>query len=135
MVGVEQWAEIRRMHKVEGLSIREIARRSGRDRNTVRAALRSSEPPRYRRAPRATKLDPFKEEIVRLLKEDPKLPGKRLRELIEEDGYAGGRSGLNAADIARQPPARVEEKELQAPNAPPPRGLGPEGHERRPELL
>lgn len=94
MLGVEQWAEIRRMHKVEGLSIREITRRSGRDRNTVRAALRSSEPPRYRRAPRASKLDPFKAEIARLLKDDPKLPGKRVRELIEADGYAGGRSIL-----------------------------------------
>ena len=42
MLDVEQWAEIRRMHEVEGLSIREIARRSGRDRNTVRSALRSA---------------------------------------------------------------------------------------------
>ena len=28
MLDVEQWAEIRRMHFVEGLSIREIARRT-----------------------------------------------------------------------------------------------------------
>jgi transposase len=62
MVGVEQWAEIRRMHKVQGLSIREIARRTGRDRNTVRTALRSEGPPRYRRRPKPSKLDPFKEE-------------------------------------------------------------------------
>ena len=40
MVGVEQWAEMRRMHFVGGLSIKEIARRTGRDRNTVRRALR-----------------------------------------------------------------------------------------------
>src|SRR5215217_5959800 len=36
VVGVKQWAEIRRMHFVAGLSIKEIARRTGRDRNTVR---------------------------------------------------------------------------------------------------
>lgn len=76
MVGVEQWAQIRQMHKVQGLSIREIARRSGRDRNTVRAALRSEGPPRYRRGPKPSKLDPFKEEIHRLLKDDAALPGK-----------------------------------------------------------
>jgi predicted transcriptional regulator len=35
---VEQWAEIRRMHFVSALSIKEIARRTGRDRNTVRRA-------------------------------------------------------------------------------------------------
>jgi len=38
LVDVEQWAEIRRMHFVAGLSIKEIARRTGRDRNTVRVA-------------------------------------------------------------------------------------------------
>jgi transposase len=95
MLDVEQWAEIRRMHKVEGLSIREIARRTGRDRNTVRAALRSEGPPRYRRAPRPSKLDPFKEQIHRLLKDDATLPGKRIREEIEEDGYAGGKTILD----------------------------------------
>lgn len=35
MVGVELWAEILRMHFVAGLSIKEIVRRTGRDRNTV----------------------------------------------------------------------------------------------------
>jgi transposase len=94
MLGVEQWAEIRRMREVEGLSIREIARRTGRDRNTVRSALRSPEPPRYCRGPRGSKLDPHKPEIHRLLKRDPRLPGKRLRELLEEDGYGGSRTIL-----------------------------------------
>lgn len=95
MLGVEQWAEIRRMHKVEGLSIREIARRSGRDRNTVRAALRSEKPPRYRRGTRPSKLDPFKAQIHRLLKDEPELPGKRVREEIEEEGYEGGKTILD----------------------------------------
>jgi hypothetical protein len=95
LVEVEQWAEIRRMHFVCGLSIKEIARRTGRDRNTVRRALRSSEPPRYVRAPRPSKLEPFKDEIHRLLREDPKLPGQRVRELIEPLGYAGSKTILD----------------------------------------
>lgn len=95
MVDVEQWAEIRRMHKVQGLSIREIARRTGRDRNTVRAALRSAGPPRYRRGPRPSKLDPFKARIHELLEDDAQLPGKRIREEIEEDGYAGSKTILD----------------------------------------
>ena len=90
MLSVEEWAEIRRLHFVGGLSIRELVRRTGRDRKTVRSALRSSEPPRYRRAPRPSKLDPFKEEIHRLLREEPRLPGVRVRELIGELGYKGG---------------------------------------------
>jgi transposase len=95
VVGVEQWAEIRRMHFVVGLSIKEIARRSGRDRNTVRKALRSVEPPRYRRPPRPSKLDPFREEIHRLLRAEPRLPGKRLRELLAEQGYSGSKTILD----------------------------------------
>jgi transposase len=92
LVGVEQWAEIRRMHFVAGLSIKEIARRAGRDRNTVRRAVRSSAPPRYVRAPAGSKLDPFKDEIHRLLREDPRLPGQRIRELIASLGFDGGKT-------------------------------------------
>jgi transposase len=95
VVGVEQWAEIRRMHFVAGLSIKEIARRTGRDRNTVRRALRSDAPPSYRRAPAESKLEPFREEIHRLLREDSKLPGVRVRELIEPLGYAGSKTILD----------------------------------------
>ena len=92
---MEQWAEIRRMHFVERLAIKEIGRRTGRDRKTIRRALRSAEPPRYRRPPRASKLDPFRAEIERLLRSDPRLPGKRIRELIEELGYEGSKTILD----------------------------------------
>ena len=40
---MEQWAEIRRMHFVERLSIKEIHRRTGRDRKTIRRAVRAAE--------------------------------------------------------------------------------------------
>ena len=52
MVGVEQWAEIRRLYFVKRLSIKEISRRTGHGRNTIRRALRSADAPRYRRPPR-----------------------------------------------------------------------------------
>jgi hypothetical protein len=106
MLDVEQWAEIRRMHKVDGLSIREIARRTGRDRNTVRAALRSDVPPRYRRGPRPSELDPFKAQIHELLEGDAELPGKRVREEIEEEGYGGGKTILD--DYLREVRPRSE---------------------------
>jgi hypothetical protein len=92
---VEQWAEIRRMHFVERLSIKEIHRRTRHDRKTIRRALRSAEPPRYRRPPRRSKLDPFRDEIDRLLRSDPRLPGKRIRELIAELGYEGSKTILD----------------------------------------
>ena len=95
MVGVEQWAEIRRLYFVKRLSIKGIVRRTGHGRNTIRRALRSAEAPRYRRPPRPSKLEPFRDEVHRLLRADPRLPGKRLRELLEEQGYTGGKTILD----------------------------------------
>ena len=91
MIRVEQWAEIRRMYFVTGLSIKEIRRRTGLHRQTIRRALRAAEPPRYARRARPSKLDPFREEIHRLLRAEPRLPGRRMRELLQEAGYAGAR--------------------------------------------
>jgi hypothetical protein len=45
MITVEDWAEIRRLRKVEKLSERAIARRLGIHRDTVKRALRGDEPP------------------------------------------------------------------------------------------
>jgi transposase len=90
LVGVEQWAEIRRMHRVERLSIREISRRTGLHRKTIRRALSSDAPPRYVRAPVESKLDPFRDWICERLREDPAMPSLRLREMATELGYQGG---------------------------------------------
>jgi transposase len=92
LVDVERWAEVRREHFVRGVGIKELARRYGVDRNTVRRAVRSEQPPRYQRPLVASKLEPFKDEIHRLLSEDPKLPGVRVRELIEPLGFGGGKT-------------------------------------------
>jgi transposase len=92
LVGVERWAELRREHFVRGVSIKELARRTGLSRNTIRAALRSGEPPAYRRVSTGSKLDPFKDEIHRLLHDEPDMPGQRIRELIAGQGFAGGKT-------------------------------------------
>jgi transposase len=92
VLDVERWAELRREHFVRGVSIKELARRFGVDRNTIRRALRSAEPPRYERPARSSKLDPFKEEIHELLRGDPKLPGVRVRELISPLGFDGSKT-------------------------------------------
>jgi transposase len=92
VVSVQQWAEVRRMRFVEGLGIREIGRRTGLHRETIRRALRSSTPPRYARPARGSKLDSFREEVHRLLREDPEIESQRIRELLAEQGYAGGKT-------------------------------------------
>ena len=92
MVDVEQWAELRREHFVRGVSIKQLVARTGLSRNTVRAALRAPQPPKYQRAPAGSKLDPFKDEIHRLLKSDAAMPGQRIRELIAPLGFVGGKT-------------------------------------------
>jgi transposase len=96
VVGVEQWAEVRRMKRVEGLSAREIGRRTGLARDTVSRLLAAEEPPRYSRAPAGSILDPFKDWICQQLQADPKVPSQRLRELAVEIGYAGGKTIFDA---------------------------------------
>lgn len=68
---------------VDGLLIHEIHRGTGLRRKTIRRALESDDPPRYERPPRRSKLDPFKDEIQRLLREDARIPAKRIRELFD----------------------------------------------------
>ncbi|MGH7749043.1 MAG: sigma factor-like helix-turn-helix DNA-binding protein, partial [Candidatus Dormibacteria bacterium] len=49
MLFVEDWAEIRRLHRAEEMPIKVIARVMGCSKNTVKAALASEGPPRYER--------------------------------------------------------------------------------------
>ena len=56
---MEDWAEIRRLHRAEGLPIKAIGRRLGVSRNAVRRALASEEPPRYSRPARGSAVDSF----------------------------------------------------------------------------
>jgi transposase len=93
LLDVEQWAQIRRMKHVEGLSQREIRKRTGLHRDTIRRALASERPPRYGPRPkRPSKLDPFLPFIEELLADEPRLSGVRIREEIEKEGYDGGQT-------------------------------------------
>jgi transposase len=86
---VEDWAEIRRLYRAEGLAIRAIARRLGVSKNTVKKALACHEPPRYERAPRGSAVDGFEPAIRALLAEFPEMPTSVLMERV---GWPGGRS-------------------------------------------
>ena len=112
MVGVEQWAEVRRMHWVDGLSGREISRRTALHRDTVARLLAAGALHSWRADQRvgasdgvgaehgpghvaiepaagvpgsgaAVEAEPFKDEIYRLLADDRNLPVVRAREFIE----------------------------------------------------
>jgi hypothetical protein len=92
VLGVQQWAEIRRLVVVERRSQREVARLLGVARDTVARAVRSETPPRYSRVAAGSRLDPFKDWICEQLRKDPTIPAQRLRELAWELGYEGGKT-------------------------------------------
>ncbi|MFL6123869.1 hypothetical protein [Actinophytocola sp.] len=75
---VELFAAIRRDSRVEGLSVRALARKYGVHRRTVREALTSAFPsPRKKQPPRKSRLDPFKPAIDAMLWADLDAPRKQ----------------------------------------------------------
>src|ERR671937_850679 len=82
VLSVEDWAEIRRLHRAEGLPIRVIARVLGVSRNTVRAALASNVPPRYQRRPAGSIVDAVEPRIRELLQAFPTMPATVIAERI-----------------------------------------------------
>jgi transposase len=87
VIDVENWAEIRRLHRAEGLGIKAIARRLGVARNTVRDALRSAGPPRYERTSKGSAVDAVEPQIRELLRGFPEMPATVIAERI---GWARG---------------------------------------------
>ena len=79
---VEDWAEIRRLRRCEGVSISEIARVLGISRNTVKSALASAGPPRYQRAPAGSVVDEVEPRIRELLKAFPTMPATVIAERV-----------------------------------------------------
>jgi transposase len=82
LLSVDDWAEIRRLHRGEGLPIKEIARVLGVSRNTVRAAVRSSTPPRYRRRATGSVVDAVEPRVRELLQAYPTMPATVIAERI-----------------------------------------------------
>jgi hypothetical protein len=93
VITVEDWAEIRRLHRAEGLGIKAIVRRLGVARNTVRVALTAHEPPKYRRAPAGSTVDVFEPAIRELLRQFPDMPATVIAERV---GWTGAASVLRA---------------------------------------
>ena len=82
MLSVEDWAEIRRLHRAEQMSISEVARVAGCSRNTVRAALASDAPPKYERKPAGSIVDAVEPRIRELLRAYPRMPATVIAERI-----------------------------------------------------
>ncbi len=86
---MDDWAEIRRLHRVEGLAVRAIARHLSISKNTVKRALAGEGPPRYVRSAQGSAVDEFEPAIRRLLTEFPTMPTSVIMERV---GWTRGKS-------------------------------------------
>jgi transposase len=93
MLDVEDWAEIRRMHRGERMPIKVIARVLGISKNTVKAALASDGPPRYERVSAGSIVDEVEPRIRELLRAVPTMPATVIAERI---GWMSGMTVLTA---------------------------------------
>lgn len=82
VISVEDWAEIRRLHRAEGMPIKAIARRLGVGKNTEKRALASDGPPRYQRESRGSAVDAFEPRVRELLAEFPDMPATVIAERV-----------------------------------------------------
>ena len=85
MLTVEDWAEVRRLHRAEGMPVKAIARMLGISRNTVRAALASDGPPKYQRKAAGSAVDAVEPRIRELLQAYPAMPATVIAERVGWD--------------------------------------------------
>ena len=134
---MEDWAEIRRLHRAEGVPIKEIARRMGVARNTVRAALASDKPPKYEREPRGSVADAYEPQVRALLREWPSMPSPVVAQRIGWP-YSDGPlkklvarvrpeyRGIDPVDRVNYEPGQVTQCDLWFPEPRIPVGAGQE---------
>lgn len=79
---MEDWAEIRRLYRAEGMPIKAIVRKLGVGRNTVRRALAAEAPPRYQRPRKGSIVDEVEQRIRELLEQWPTMPATVIAERI-----------------------------------------------------
>jgi transposase len=89
MLPQESWMDIKVL-KAQGYSQRAVAKMMRVHRDTVRRVWAEGEPRKYRRGPRESKLDGFKEHLLARLGSHPGLRATRLYREIRSRGFAGG---------------------------------------------
>ncbi len=89
MIDYETYCKIRDYHQQKGLKATQIARALGLDGRTVTRWLNE---PRYRprlSGPRASKLDPYKSQILQWLEAHP-YSAQQIFQRLQADGFDGG---------------------------------------------
>jgi len=100
----------------QGVTRRAIARALQISRNTVRELLltheagrttdRAAIAPRPARAPRPSKLDPYKPRVSDLMARYPNITAQRVFEILRDEGFEGGHTAVKKYVRAQRPPPK-----------------------------
>ncbi len=93
MISYEMFVRLRTLLDQEGYRLRQVARTLGLDIKTVRLWSKRTQYQQCAQPKRASKLDPLKGEIVRLLHQHP-FSAQQILQKLRQGGYSGGYSIL-----------------------------------------
>jgi transposase len=85
MITMEKLGKLRRLYYRDGLTLSEIARRTGFARNTVKTWLKAAEgvEPKYRRREVDTKISPYAAQLIKMLETDARRPKRDRRTALK----------------------------------------------------
>jgi transposase len=106
MIDYETFCKIHDHHDRQGLTIAQTARALGMHSETVAKWVKRARYEARAAAPRASRLDPFKDQVVRLLESHP-YSTQQIFQRLQEAGYAGGLTIVKDY-VAKVRPARRE---------------------------
>lgn len=91
MIDYETYTKIKNLAENDGLTVSQIADSMGLDSRTVLMWMNEKRFRQRKSSPRKSKLDPFKQEILRMLETHP-YSAEQVYQRIKENGFEGGRT-------------------------------------------
>jgi len=105
VIDYESYCKIRDHHDRQGLTIAQTARALGLHPQTVAKWVKRAHYQARRPAPRASRLDPFKPQVLRLLESHP-YSAQQIFQRLREAGFNGGRTSVSDYVRKVRPPRR-----------------------------
>ena len=89
MIDYETFSRIKHLYEQKGLSATQIARELGLDERTVKRRLEAKQFLPRKSVQRPSKLDPFKETVVKMIESYP-YSASQVFQRLREEGFSGG---------------------------------------------
>ena len=89
MIDYERYCKIKDCHERQGLTVAQTARALGLHEQTVAKWGACAQFHPRQSAPRSSRLDPFKDQVIRLLETHP-YSAQQIYQRLREEGFAGG---------------------------------------------